>query len=75
MMKTEICLLIHQLLSPSAVSVSPRRTYQYMGRGETWRSEGTSYSYYHPDDRELPCSWLTESSGMAGSVRPWVTSI
>jgi len=46
-----------------------------MGREETWRSEGTSYSYYHPDDRELLCLWFKESPAMAGSIRPWVTSI
>lgn len=40
----------------------------YGQRGNV-RSEGTSYSYYHPDYRELPCSWFTESSGMAGSAR------
>ena len=74
-MKTEICLLSHQLLSPSVLLVSPRRMHQYTGREETWRSEGTSYSYYHPDDRELLCLWFKESPAMAGSIRPWVTSI
>lgn len=40
-----------------------------------WRSEGTSSSYYYPDAKELLYLWLMESSGMAGSTRPCVTSL